>query len=304
MGRRGLCETDPMEPRRLAGTRANRSAALLGAATALLLTLAACSSGGDLEIIADDSTPTPAPTAEPTAPPDAEPTTAPEPQPEATPTPDATPTPEATPTASATATPSMPGEPFDFLVPADGEVVGVIGVAFDDILEIHELPGENTPLVGELPNLADDVEGTGEGRQLPNSIWWRIRWQGIDGWVGSGFMARLGDTFDITSEVITQNGNNGMGAETMLDLGMMVADLRKSTEPASRIVVVVAPTVSDDLIGEITIDVVGLGDDAVRGERLHVFGDGFDQGGEGFSLDAVEMTLLCARGVTDDGLCT
>jgi hypothetical protein len=60
----------------------------------------------------------------------------------------------------------------------------------------------------------------------------------------------------------------------------------------------VAPSVGD--LGEVTYDVIGLGDDAVRGLRLHVFGQPID---EGFSLKTVEMTALCGRGADDDGGC-
>ena len=91
-----------------------------------------------------------------------------------------------------------------------------------------------------------------------------------------------------------------MGAETMTDLGNRVADLLKSEEPTSRIVVSVAPTVGD--LGEITLDIVRLGDDALAGYRIHVFGEPAEVG-EGFLLDSVEATLLCSRGVSEDGLC-
>jgi hypothetical protein len=174
-----------------------------------------------------------------------------------------------------------------------------------ELIEIHEQPGENSPLTGNLPNLANDVVGTGEGRLLPASIWWRIEGEGVEGegvegWVGSAFMGRIGATIDFTAQVIELNGNAGMGAETMVDLGNRVADLLKSEEPASRIVVSVAATVGD--LGEITLDIVGLGDDALAGYRIHVFGEPAEAG-DGFLLDSVEATLLCSRGVSEDGLC-
>ncbi len=209
-----------------------------------------------------------------------------------------TPEPEPESESGAEEEPELPGEPFDLHVPADGQVVGVVGVAFDDILEVHELPGESSPLTGELPNLADDVTGTGQGRLLPNSIWWRIEWEGIQGWVGSGFMAYLGEVSDTTTDVVALNGGVVPVSETMLDLGNMVADLVKSTDPPSRVVVSVTPTVAD--LGEVTMDVVNIGDDAVKGFRLHVFGA---PGGGNFSLMSVESTVLCGRGVTEDGLC-
>lgn len=255
-------------------------------------------------MVAPVPTTTPAAQAEPTEVPAASAVEAPTPTEAATVPPSAVPTAEPTeaPTSVPTVTPvpPLPGEPFDFLVPLEGEVVGVIGVAFDDTLFVHQQPGENSPLTGNLANLADDVVGTGEGRLLPASIWWRIEWQGVEGWVGSGFMARIGATIDLTAQAIELNGNAGMSAETMVDLGNQVADLLKSEEPASRVVVSVAPTVGD--LGEITLDIVGLGDDALAGYRIHVFGEP-EEAGDGFQLKSVEATLLCSRGISEDGLC-
>ena len=48
------------------------------------------------------------------------------------------------------------------------------------------------------------------------------------------------------------------------------------------------------------MDVVGLGDDSVAGQRLHVFGT---PGQESFTLKSVEATPFCYRGVAPSGLC-
>ena len=61
--------------------------------------------------------------------------------------------------------------------------------------------------------------------------------------------------------------------QTMLDLGMMVAEASASTDPSSRIRMSAAPTVGD--LGEVTFDVVDLGDDAVEGRPERPVGEGF-----------------------------
>lgn len=175
----------------------------------------------------------------------------------------------------------------------------MVGVAFDDILEVHSGPGENTPLVDTFAPLEDAVVSGGEGQSLPSSIWWRVTLGNIDGWVGSRFMSRLGVTLDITSQIVESTGSRP-AAETMFDLGMIVANNRASDDPPSSIVVSVAPSVAD--LGEIVIDVVGYPDDAIQGERLHIFGQPLDSG-EGFSLMSVEATVMYRRGVSQDGLC-
>ncbi len=264
-----------------------------------LLAFAATACRTDAEVATTDPTTQPVATAAPAT---AVPATAVAPTavpPTAAPA--ATVAPAAVPDATAvpTSEPDLAGEAWDLFVPAVGESVAVVGVAFDDTLEVHDGPGENTPLVGNLEPLATNVVSAGEGRQLPNSIWWRVTQGDIDGWVGSRFMSRLGVTLDITSDIVDSLGAQP-AAETMLDLGMIVANDRASEDPPSRIVVSVSPTVGD--LGEITIDVVGFPDDAVEGERLHIFGQPLESG-EGFSLMAVEATVMCRRGVTEDGLC-
>jgi hypothetical protein len=84
----------------------------------------------------------------------------------------------------------------------------------------------------------------------------------------------------------------------MEELGLLVAETFVSPEPSSEIVMTVGPTPGD--FAEVTYDVIGLGDDAVTGVRLHVFGIPADGG---FTLTSVESTDLCARGVTEEGPC-
>lgn len=175
----------------------------------------------------------------------------------------------------------------------------MVGVPFDDVLNVRAAPGADQRVVARLDPLADDVVATSSARQLTGSIWYEVTVEGVAGWANSSFVAWLGGTDDATTQVIEALGERP-SAPTMLDLGRVVAEARASDEPPSRITVTVAPTTGD--LGEVTYDVVGLGDDATLGERLHVFGRPLD-GGQGFSLASVESRLLCARGATDDGLC-
>ena len=118
----------------------------------------------------------------------------------------------------------------------------------------------------------------------------------IDGGVLSMFLhnsytARRGATFDATADVIAELGARP-AAETMMDLGEIVAGALESDDPevTSGIVPVVAPTVGD--LGEVTYDVVGFADDSSRALRVHVFGQP-EEGGEGFTLRSVEATDMC-----------
>ena len=68
-----------------------------------------------------------------------------------------------------------------FYLPTAGSVVAVVGVEHWDILEIHEDPGVSSPLIDTLDPLDDTVVAMGFARQLPQSIWWCISWEGGSG---------------------------------------------------------------------------------------------------------------------------
>ena len=190
---------------------------------------------------------------------------------------------------------SLPGEPIE-VGPQPGDVLAVVGVAHDDVLNVRAAPGTDQRVVEELDPLASEVVALGNARALPASIWFEVETDGGTGWASSSFLAYLGGTSDETAAIVELLGEMP-AAETMLELGMIVAETVASEEPPSRIVMSVAPTVGD--LGEVTYDVVGIGDDAVRGFRLHVFATP-DEGGEGFVLKSVEQTVLCGRGLSGE----
>jgi hypothetical protein len=205
-------------------------------------------------------------------------------------------TPETTTTTTTTGSEGLPGEPIDF-GPAAGDVLAVIGVSHDDVLNLRSAPGADQEILAGIPPLHRELIALGHTRELPRSFWIEVEFSSRNGWVNMAFVGYLGDTFDATSAVVDQLGN--LPSEpTMLELGEIVARTFASAEPPSQLVVTVAPADGDP--GEVTIDVIGLGDDAVRGLRAHVFGSPEDGG---YILDTVEVTSLCGRGVTDDGAC-
>lgn len=201
---------------------------------------------------------------------------------------------EPTPTTPTTTTTTIPGEPSE-IYPPEGAVLGVVGVAHDDVLNVRKLPGLTT-IVTTLDPLHEDVVSAGEGRKLPTTIWWKVVANGKTGWVNASYLAYLGGVDDLTSAVVDLYGSYPT-APTIAELGMIVAATLASDDPPSSIVMTVAPTVGD--LGEVTYDLIGLGDDSVAGHRLHVFGTP-DAGG--FTLKSVEATVLCYRGVSG-GIC-
>ncbi|MEM9562664.1 MAG: SH3 domain-containing protein [Actinomycetota bacterium] len=203
---------------------------------------------------------------------------------------------EAASTSTTTAT-DLAGEPWDGFAQA-GEVLSVFGVDHDDVLNVRAGPGTDTEIVATAAPTADDLVATGRARQLPSSFWYEVQLDGgdgVSGWVSVAFVAFAGATDDATAEFLAANGP--ASAETLVDLADAVGTALGSEDPASTIVQTVAPTVGD--LGEITVDVVGLGDDAGAGYRLHLFAEE-NANGETWDLRTIERTSFCTRGVSGE----
>ena len=191
--------------------------------------------------------------------------------------------------SSSTSTTTLPGEVVD-LFPYAGDELGVVGVKADDSLNVRSGPGAGFEIVSQLDPLTTGIEATGHNRTVGDSgVWSEVIANGVTGWASGTYLAQLGRIDDITTE-IAPSPTDRPSAETMLELGRMIAGSRASTDPPSDIVVSGGPEVGD--LGEITVDVIGMGDDAILGERLHIFGEP-DPGGESFTMRTVERTLLC-----------
>lgn len=170
----------------------------------------------------------------------------------------------------------------------------MVGVEHDDVLNVRHIPGVEGEIVAMAAPTADDLVALGHTRLLERSAWYEVSLGATSGWVNSRFVAHLGGVDDATAEVVAALGSYPI-ASTLTDLAGIVSDVYASTEPASRVTISVAPTSGD--LGEITTDVVGVGDDSIAGFRLHVFAQ---PDGESWSLKSVERTTLCLRGVWEE----
>ncbi len=205
--------------------------------------------------------------------------------------------PETTSTSSpATTTTTLPGEVIDF-GPLEGDVLMVIGVPFDEHLNVRQGPGVDQAVVTTLPPDETGVVALGETRQIPGALWIAVETEDAPGWVHMGYVGYEGSTYDETARVYEFFGGYP-SAGSMTQLGEIVANTFASEEPESRIVNTVEESIGD--LGEVTYDVIGIGDDAGLGFRIHVFGEPFEGG---FILKSVEVTEVCGRGVTEAGLC-
>lgn len=234
-------------------------------------------------------------------------------------------------TAAADRAPSgedLPGEPYEY-GPDEGTSLAVVGVDFDDVLNVRDVPfgeiiatldyehpiayllGVREMPAGEPIAWFDSWDGaivaTGRTRKLPTTVWHEVQVAGVTGWASGAYLAPIGLSEDVTAHIIDRFGEQPE-VDTLADLALLVGESFASVEPPSRVVITLAPGVFE-AIGEVTVDVLGLGDDSLLGYRLHIAADAggdwmFGDPGP-FTFRSVRRTVLCHshRGVTADGLC-
>lgn len=233
-----------------------------------MLAAAACTGSGSEVVTADPTTITTAETTVPTEPPETTTTST---------------------TAATPATPpeSLPGELIEF-GPAQGDQLDVVGVAFDDLLNVRIAPGTDFDVIGTLDPDASGITATGHNRLLPASFWVEVDFEGQLGWVNESFVGYLGSSRALQPSLPAANA-------TALEMAQLVAEAAASVDPPSTITIAAQPL--DDVV---VMDVLGLGDDAAKGFRLTV--TTVETAGKR-SVTAVDEQIICSRGITTDGLC-
>lgn len=193
---------------------------------------------------------------------------------------------------------ALPGEVIE-IFPYEGAAMAVVGVEADDVLNVRAGPGVDFDVVATLDPLSDgEAVATGTNRQLDGgAIWAEVEIGDAAGWANTAFLLQRGVTDDVTASLYPPEADVP-SAETLTDLAEIVAAELASEEPPTEVVVVDGPTVAD--LGEITVDVVGVPDDATGAFRLHIFAE---EGDEEFVLRTVERTDMCRRGVDAEGRC-
>lgn len=204
------------------------------------------------------------------------------------------------------------GEPFDAHTgvsaeEAEGQEAGVAGLGDEDVpLEVRGAPSSEAEVVAELGQL-DAVLLAGRGWLPPDGAeaegsWTEIQLADGYGWV-QGNLYFFGVTEDITEAYI----DDVPPAEDEHQIARSVAE--RATEGEDLTDGEGQPLGPDwEMIsspqdyGEefYRLDVLGMLDDSVAGERLFVH---VDQVSDGFQLAQVERTLICYRGVSDGGRC-
>jgi len=183
-------------------------------------------------------------------------------------------------------------DPDEWLyLPGAGSVIAVVGVEHWDILEIHEDPGVSSPLVGTLDPLDDTVVALGFARQLPQSIWWCISWDGGSGaWASSYYLSRMADPW--------QNFNPddwvGLTAQNLEDFLSDVEDQYERDPNAEGGPMRIVISELDYVNNILSVDVIGLMDDSNSGIRFTFFTSTQTDGS--FVITDAQYRAMCMRG--------
>lgn len=202
---------------------------------------------------------------------------------------------EPTSTSGGAASGDLPGERIEFFTD-EGETLAVASVAADDVLNVRTRPGPDFDVVFTAEPTAQDLTATGHNRRLGGHIWAEVKRGSERGWANTEFLLQPGRVTDETATLYPSPSDRPR-AETLTQLAEVVAAEVATERPPSEVTVVDGPSVGD--LGEVIVDVIGMGDDAVGGFRLYLFAEEVE-GGKSWVLRTVEQQLLCSRGVSDE----
>lgn len=206
------------------------------------------------------------------------------------------------PSTVVSSTPSpVAGEPLDYGPQAGTELI-VVGVQHDDVLNFRVDPDPQATIVTTAAPLAShDIVALGSAWAAPTGVWWLVEIDGQMAWGNQGYLAAPGESRDLSEEIIDDLPNNEF--QLVVEALMAVASSRVHDSGPEPVFVEV---------DSYTTDVLGFGDDSVKGERLTVTielifdeENGDDQPVQdsiGIRIVTVEVTPLCSRGVLN-GLC-
>lgn len=204
---------------------------------------------------------------------------------------------------------SVAGEPLDY-GPAEGTALVVVGVEHDDVLNFRVDPSPTATIVATAAPLADhDIMYSGASWSAPSGVWWLVTIDGQTLWANQSYLAAAGDNVDVSIEVVSDLP--GAEYEVLLDAAMAAAGTRVTDGGPEPRFAQVNEALLFDGEGVLMIDVLDLGDDSVKGERVRVTVETIfdEESGEpgaqdviGVRIVAVSVTPLCGRGVTG-GLC-
>lgn len=203
----------------------------------------------------------------------------------------------------------LAGEALDF-GPSAGTPLAIVGVAYDDTLNFRVDPSPDADILESFGPLSGDLDTSalGSAWAAPSGVWWMVDVAGTEAWANQAFLGSLGTTTNAFDQLSAEL--EIVQYDTVEAAALAVAQLRATEDPESSIVFAGEP-LAFETGGFAIVDVLGFGDDSVKGERIRVeVRTVFDEesGEEGaqdvdhFVIVDIEITPICGRGLSG-GLC-
>ena len=172
--------------------------------------------------------------------------------------------------------------------PAVDAVLFVVGVEHGSELSVHDEPDRSSRVLSTVP-ATGTMQAAGSAVISGDAMWLGVT---DGGWVPAESVALPGLTRDLGSEIPYPDNST-----TRLDAIETVIAGSEFFDRAERIVYAF-----DDGDATVIVDLLGVGDDSILGERLFVTVAG-SPSSTGWSVVSVEAEYLCRRTVDNDGEC-
>lgn len=182
--------------------------------------------------------------------------------------------------------------------------MAVVGVAHNDVLNFRVGPDPAAASVATVAPLLSSPAIVSKGSGVlvgSGSAWWNVTVDGVDAWANFSYLGALtGTKTSVMQQIVTD-----MPAITAPDvqaLAQNVANVRGSSQP---VVFSGEPVAADAQGGEAVIDVMGVPDASLKGERIWIsyqfVWDNSDPANPVLAevaLDEALMMPICAKGVS------
>lgn len=193
----------------------------------------------------------------------------------------------------------LPGTDVTTYFSQAGATANVVGVKTGDVLFVRELPDASSDEVGRLAPTGDATLA-GRERSVGDATWAEVELADGVGWVNSSYLAFLPEQGrDFTSEA-TAIAADADSTDDAAELARHIGEKHAETlggGAGTRAILVETPA-HDVLVYR--VDILGLRDDSVRGERLDIR---MENTGDGHEITEATSYPICGRGAGEGGLC-
>ena len=201
-----------------------------------------------------------------------------------------------------------PSGPLEIGPPA-GQQLDVVGIDRDEVLSFRLAPDPTAPIVATSPpetpsqlSPPPTVVASGTGQFFGDQLWLQVTVDGVSGWGDSAFLGILGSSENVFLEL--QADMASLQAPTIEELAAAVAATRAGgVEP---VVAINDFFAVDATSSEAWIDVIGIGDDVVAGERIRLLLDNIEDATPevvAYEITDAISTAICGRGITAADAC-